>query len=396
MEDFAAVLIQARRRTGLTQAQVATVAGLTPSYLSLLENRKKPPPSDEVCRSLAVALRISAKRLLDLAHIQRAPESVRTEVRSLRHSLKRERRSRTRASRALLSPFLFAGPPGYLESALDTLQISPARRRRLRAALDPDALRHKPPRDTDSPTPSAPDAAGRPGTPANAPDLFDLSGNQDEPRDPRRRAELVARLIDRLSERDRAALLEALPQLLDEQFQDHVDDLAADRESAGRRGDTRGAKSTEDGEAGRAFGSPPFLYGPPPADAMPAGPYLIEAAGPDLFWPDSIREHDLLLIDPGAVARPGDLVFLRGGETGRIRRLEEVGSARIESARRFALRGPGSDPAGPAPLEILELERYVANESAGTVIEIRRPLRPRAAVPPGSGSGSGSGSGAPS
>ncbi|MHC4224682.1 MAG: helix-turn-helix domain-containing protein, partial [Planctomycetota bacterium] len=37
MQDFAALLLGARTRAGLTQAQVAIAAGLTPSYLSFIE-----------------------------------------------------------------------------------------------------------------------------------------------------------------------------------------------------------------------------------------------------------------------------------------------------------------------------------------------------------------------
>jgi len=394
MDDFAAILVAARRHTGRTQAQVAIAAGLTPSYLSFLENRKKPPPSDEVCRKLAKVLKVPAKRLLDLAHIQRAPESVRIEVRSLRHSLKRERRSRTRALKALLSPFLFAGPPGYLDSALDTLQISPARRRRLRAALRAGAGNAA----SQAPFPrSAPAGSSGPGSSyRGAPAGHNAS--EEERSDPATGAELVASIIDQLSERDRAVLIEALPRLMDKQVRAHLADLAAAKQDAAERAEraergagatggeggtkdakARGVPETTTGENARQ--SPQLLYGAPPANAMPAGLYLIEALGPDLFWPDSVREHDLLLVDPRVLAGPGDLVLLRGGEAGQLRRLEELGSAPIESARRFVLRGPGETALGPAPLGSFQLERYLAAESAGTVIEIRRPLRPPRAQP---------------
>ena len=46
MDNFASVLLTARKRSGLTQAHLYVSAWLTPSYLSFIENRKKPPASD--------------------------------------------------------------------------------------------------------------------------------------------------------------------------------------------------------------------------------------------------------------------------------------------------------------------------------------------------------------
>ncbi|MEM8885323.1 MAG: helix-turn-helix transcriptional regulator [Planctomycetota bacterium] len=135
MRDFAAVLVEARKEAGLTQTEVAAAAGLTSSYLSFLENRKKPPPSDDVCRRLAVVLKLPAKALLEPAHMERAPEELRARVERLTHSLHRERRSLRTFMEGLLSPFLFAGPPGYRESAIDALGVSPRRRRRIREAV---------------------------------------------------------------------------------------------------------------------------------------------------------------------------------------------------------------------------------------------------------------------
>jgi transcriptional regulator with XRE-family HTH domain len=172
MDDFAAVLLAARARAGLTQAELATAAGLTPSYLSFIENRKKPPPSDEVCRRLAEVLDIPAKDLVDVAHLERAPEPLRKRVRSLTHSLKRERHSRKRLLETLLSPFLFGGPPGFSESAFDTLSISSARRRRIR-------------------------------------DVFKAVGRKHADRERQ-----VSKLVDQLPERERQALLAALAKLL--------------------------------------------------------------------------------------------------------------------------------------------------------------------------------------
>ncbi|MHC4449618.1 MAG: helix-turn-helix domain-containing protein [Planctomycetota bacterium] len=135
MEDFASVLVSARKEAGLTQTDLAGAAGLTSSYLSFLENRKKPPPSDDVCRRLAQALALPVDRLLELAHLERAPKELRAKVNSLTSSLHRERRSLRTFMEGLLSPFLFAGPPGYRDSAIDALGVSPTRRRRIREAV---------------------------------------------------------------------------------------------------------------------------------------------------------------------------------------------------------------------------------------------------------------------
>jgi transcriptional regulator with XRE-family HTH domain len=172
MQDFAALLLAARERLGITQSQLAAAAGLTASYVSLLENRKKPPPSDRVCGRLAAVLGIPAKELLEVAHLERSPATVRQRVHSLRGRLTRERRSRQRVLESLLSPFLFPSAPSWIEGAVEWIGGSTIRRRRLKEVLAALGRRH-----------------------------------QD-------RATAVSRLIDELPERDRRLLLEALPRIL--------------------------------------------------------------------------------------------------------------------------------------------------------------------------------------
>ncbi len=172
MQDFASFLVDSRAQAGLTQAQLAVSAGLTPSYLSFIENRKKPPPSDDVCRRLAKVLAIPAKIVLEVAHIERAPEALRKRLNALSHTLKRERRARQRILKSLISPFLFAGPPGFRESAVDALGISPARRRRIKKVLR---------------------AVGR--------------THQDREKE-------ISKIIDQLPEKERNQLLEKLPKML--------------------------------------------------------------------------------------------------------------------------------------------------------------------------------------
>ena len=170
MEDFATLLIAARERLGITQAQLATSAGLTPSYLSLIENRKKPPPSDSVCERLAGVLGIPSRELLEVAHLQRSPTTVQRRVNTLNGKLSRERRARGLVLEWLLSPFLSMATPGAFE--FDWLPGSSGRNHRLREVLAVLGRRH-----------------------------------QD-------RAKALSRLVDELPERDRRLLLEALPRIL--------------------------------------------------------------------------------------------------------------------------------------------------------------------------------------
>jgi len=170
MEDFASLLIAARERLGITQAQLATSAELTPSYLSLIENRKKPPPSDTVCERLAGALGVPSRELLEVAHLQRSPTTVQRRVNTLNGKLSRERRSRSLVLEWLLSPFLAMATPGAFE--FDWLPGSSGRNHRLREVLAALGRRH-----------------------------------QD-------RAKALSRLVDELPERDRRLLLEALPRIL--------------------------------------------------------------------------------------------------------------------------------------------------------------------------------------
>ena len=68
--ELANVIVEARRAAGLTQAQLARRAGISPSYLSRIESaaweRGGPWPADPVLRALARALGISSTRLVAL------------------------------------------------------------------------------------------------------------------------------------------------------------------------------------------------------------------------------------------------------------------------------------------------------------------------------------------
>jgi transcriptional regulator with XRE-family HTH domain len=321
MQDFAALLLDARNRAGLTQAQVAVAAGLTPSYLSFIENRKKPPPSDEVCRRLAKVLSLPEKRVLEVAHMERAPEALQKKVKTLTHSLKRERRSRRRALESLLSPFLFRGPPGWLEASLDKPGISASRQKRIRQVLA---------------------AVGR--------------RNID-------REKQVSKIVDELPERERTLLLEMLPELLG-----RTDTPPA--RSAGRNAKAKAASPT-------APAAPELPYSLPDPDAGIEEPFLLEATREAAAAIADIDPGDLLLVDPAAQPGLGDIAVLRGKRGYLLRRLKALGDGFL-----LALDPGDADEKQLAvdKLDAKALSARLRKVGAGAVIEIRRPLRRRPAA----------------
>ena len=102
-EDFAATLKKARLAAGLSQAELGDRAGLTGSYVCMLELRRKPAPSPDVVDALAKALVTDANRLQEVAALERTPEPVRQRVLRLLRERTRIRRTRDR----LLTTTLF-------------------------------------------------------------------------------------------------------------------------------------------------------------------------------------------------------------------------------------------------------------------------------------------------
>ena len=87
MADFAEYLRDARKRAGMNQIELAERVGLTGSYISVLEGRKKPPPSDKVLRRLADALEVSEDEMIEVAHLDKSPDDIRDRIRALDRSL---------------------------------------------------------------------------------------------------------------------------------------------------------------------------------------------------------------------------------------------------------------------------------------------------------------------
>ncbi|MBI4614944.1 MAG: helix-turn-helix domain-containing protein [Planctomycetes bacterium] len=120
MKDFAHWLRVFREKSGLNQKELAERVGSTGSYISMLESRKKPPPSDEVVRRLASALGVEENLLLEFAHLERTPYDIKEQFEVLRGRVERETglsRWATGPFREKIIPLLLyqvACPPPYL------------------------------------------------------------------------------------------------------------------------------------------------------------------------------------------------------------------------------------------------------------------------------------------
>ena len=83
----AGLLIRAHRRAiGLSLGALAERAGCAKSYLSAIENGRRPPPSDPVLTRIEEALGMPAGRLRQAARLEDVPEEVRRELDALRDS----------------------------------------------------------------------------------------------------------------------------------------------------------------------------------------------------------------------------------------------------------------------------------------------------------------------
>lgn len=84
---FGEYLQRKRQEVSLQQAQLAARVGVTASYISLLESSKRPPPSDEVTRSIERALGLESGELVHLAHLERTPSDIREDLNRLREGI---------------------------------------------------------------------------------------------------------------------------------------------------------------------------------------------------------------------------------------------------------------------------------------------------------------------
>ncbi len=318
MNDFAATVVAARRRVGLTQAQVAQAAGLTASYLSFIENRKKPPPSDEACTRLATVLGLNPEELIAAAQLERAPEKIRERVARLSSTLSRERNRRFRLLHRLLSPYLFAGPPGYLESAVGRLSLGAQRRKRLRATLR--ALERKD---------------------------FD-------------RADDVAAILDTLPDSDRELLLDTLPDLLSAR--------AAHGEAAGKAPPppSKDQPPTDDALPAAPLDAEPASAVAPQEWITATAPFACEG----IEW----RAGDQLLVERVATPEGGDVLVAREAGVLQYYALGYSG----DTAQPHRLRADVLlRAAAERSLSAADLATWWDACGQGIVVEIRRSLRRR-------------------
>jgi transcriptional regulator with XRE-family HTH domain len=137
MSDFASYLREKRNAAGLNQSELAERIGLTGSYISVLESRKKPPPSDAVLKRMAKALGVDEEEIVEVAHLDRSPDDIRDRIRALDRRLKIERKVTKHLITGLLPSSLwhFGRVEGFHESAIEKLRLDPGKRRVLRKVL---------------------------------------------------------------------------------------------------------------------------------------------------------------------------------------------------------------------------------------------------------------------
>lgn len=77
---FGALVRSRRLAAGLTLRELAGRSGCGASYLSLIENGRKPPPGEAVLEKLERALGLAGGQLVEAARLERAPEALREDV----------------------------------------------------------------------------------------------------------------------------------------------------------------------------------------------------------------------------------------------------------------------------------------------------------------------------
>ena len=123
---FADQLKRARKRTGLTQADLGRKAGLTGSYISMIESGRKPPPRPKVIARLAKSLGVAEKPLQDAAALERAPLPLRKRLEDVERAEGSAQRSRDRLLSSTLFHIAHRGGPVHASSAY--LDMSPGQR----------------------------------------------------------------------------------------------------------------------------------------------------------------------------------------------------------------------------------------------------------------------------
>lgn len=319
-DDFASTLKRARLAKGLSQAELGALAGLTGSYICILESRRKPPPSEDLVAALARALEVDEPRLQELAALERTPEPVRRRVLRLVRERVRSRRSRD----TLLTSSLFhmTRRPGFLADSVSEMLGLPEDRRRLFGRLT----------ERVKALPSADEARAQSGD-----------------------------LLKEVTGKEREALVHALPQLLGgaqalPALEPHAPGAPVAQERPWRRVPllatvpSPGSLAAASRVAIDSFHVDRRLWC--------EGAFFLEAGDDDAY--PKIEKGDLLLLHPSTHPAEGAWVLVHDGPRVRARRLRrEGGDARLESPR-------ADVPPMRRPLARLEL--------VGVIVWIWRPL----------------------
>lgn len=292
-DDFAAALKKARVAAGLSQADLGKRAGLTGSYVCMLELRRKPAPAADVVAAIARALGVKDERLQERAALDRTPEPVRRKV--LRLARQRLRSARRRDRLLSTTVFHMARRPGFLPEDVATAM-----------GLAPD---YRP-------------LFGR---------LAERVRRAPSERDAEKQAREVLKAVPP-TERD--AWVEALPRLLGAAVPAPAPAAPAAPTPA---------------PDGRGWRQVPVLATLPAAGVAPeaAAPVdvlhvdrrlwregaFVLVADDDDAWP-RVEKGDWLLLDPRAVPSDGDLVVVRHDGRACVRALKHQGpDARLDAPR---------------------------------------------------------------
>ncbi len=123
---FAAALKRARKRAGLSQVALGKKAGLTGSYISMLESERKPPPRPKVITRLSKVLNLSEKHMQELAAVERSPAPIRQRLEEIDEEKGAVARTRDRILTTTL--FHIAQRHGHGNPFGDFLDLSPGQR----------------------------------------------------------------------------------------------------------------------------------------------------------------------------------------------------------------------------------------------------------------------------
>ncbi len=123
--SFAILLKRARKRAGLTQESLGKKAGLTGSYISMIESGRKPAPRSPVITRICKALGVREKHYQDAAALERAPDPIRKRLEKIDRDEKSAQRHRDRLLSTTLFHLAHRGPVGAAGSFHD---LSPAQR----------------------------------------------------------------------------------------------------------------------------------------------------------------------------------------------------------------------------------------------------------------------------